>query len=142
MTMAYKGSTVTIHYIGTLDNGKIFDSTPDDEPLKFVLGSEEIFSALQEAILGMMPGETKNIFIPAAEAFGPRSPENIIRVERPQFPSGKSIDVGKKLSVEFSDGCSRVMVVTEVSDSEVTLDGNHPLAGLDLTFALRLVSVE
>jgi peptidylprolyl isomerase len=142
MTMAVKGSTVTIHYIGTLDNGKIFDSTPDDEPLKFVLGSDEIFPALQEAILGMATGESKNIIIPAAEAFGPRLPENIIRVERPLFPSGKSIDVGKKLSVEFSAGCSRVMVVTEVSDTEVTLDGNHPLAGLDLTFALRLESVE
>jgi FKBP-type peptidyl-prolyl cis-trans isomerase 2 len=142
MTIAEKGRTVTIHFIGTLDNGSIFASTPDDEPLRFVLGSDEVFPALQEAILGMAPGETKDIFIPAAEAFGPRLLENIIRVERPLFPSGKSLEVGKKLSVEFSAGEARVMMVTEVSDTEVTLDGNHPLAGLDLTFALRLESVE
>ncbi|MGA7826792.1 MAG: FKBP-type peptidyl-prolyl cis-trans isomerase [Geobacteraceae bacterium] len=141
MSVATKGSTVTIHYIGTLDNGKIFDSTQDDEPLVFVIGSDAVFPALQKAIIGMAPGETKNIMIPAAEAFGPRLQENIIKVERPNFPSGKVIEVGKKLSVEFSAGSTLVMMVTEVNDHEVTLDGNHPLAGLDLTFALRLESV-
>jgi FKBP-type peptidyl-prolyl cis-trans isomerase 2 len=142
MSVATKGSTVSIHYIGTLDNGRIFDSTPDDEPLVFVIGSDAVFPALQEQIIGMKPGETKNIVIPAADAFGPRLQENIIKVERPHFPSGKPIEVGKKLNVEFSAGSSLVMIVTEVNGQEVTLDGNHPLAGLDLTFALRLETVE
>jgi peptidylprolyl isomerase len=142
MTVACKGSTVTVHYIGTLDNGKIFDSTPDDEPLIFVLGSAEVFPALQETIVGMEPGETRNVFIPASEAFGPRLKENIIRVDRSIFPKEKPLEVGKKLNVEFSSGHGREMMVAELSDTEVTLDGNHPLAGLDLTFALRLESVE
>lgn len=142
MIIAENGRTVTIHYIGTLDNGKIFASTPDGEPLRFVLGADEVFPALQKAILGMSPGETRNILIPVAEAFGPRVPENIIKVERSLFPSGKSLEVGNKLSVEFSAGSARVMLVTEVGETEVTLDGNHPLAGFELTFALRLESVE
>lgn len=142
MTVACKGSTVTVHYIGTLDNGRIFSSTPDDEPLKFVVGSADVFPALQEAIIGMEPGETRNVFIPAAEAFGPRLKENIIRVDRSIIPQEKPLEVGKKLSVEFSSGQGREMMVVEVSDTEVTLDGNHPLAGYDLTFALRLESVD
>ncbi len=142
MTVACKGSTVTVHYIGTLDNGRVFYSTPDDEPLIFVVGSADVFPALQEAIIGMEPGETRNVFIPAAEAFGPRLKENIIRVDRSIFPQEKPLEVGKKLSVEFSSGQGREMMMAEVSDTEVTLDGNHPLAGYDLTFALRLESVD
>lgn len=142
MTVACKGSTVTIHYIGTLDNGRIFDSTPDDDPLIFVVGSDEVFPALHEAIVGMKPGETKNVVIPAAEAFGPKKKENIIKVDRSNFPPERSLEVGNKLSIEFSSGQARVMMVTEVGDTEVTLDGNHPLAGLDLTFALRLEAVD
>jgi FKBP-type peptidyl-prolyl cis-trans isomerase 2 len=84
----------------------------------------------------------KNILLSAAEAYGPRLQENIIRIAREAFPAGKDIATGQKLSIEFKGGTSRVMVVTAVSDAEVTLDGNHPLAGLDLTFALSLDSVE
>jgi FKBP-type peptidyl-prolyl cis-trans isomerase 2 len=142
MTIAQHGSTVSIHYIGTLDNGRIFDSTPDDEPLVFTVGCEEIFPALQEAIIGMAAGDVKNILIPAEQAFGPRRQENILRVERSILPPEKPLAVGAKLSVEFAAGQSRVMMVIELNDAEVTLDGNHPLAGLDLAFAVRLVSVE
>ncbi len=141
MTIARNGSTVSIHYIGTLDNGRIFDSTGDDEPLVLTIGSEEIFPALQEAIIGMAPGDVKNVIVPAEQAFGPRLPENIIKVERALFPMGKPLTVGMTLSIEFAAGQSRIMMVSELSDAEVTLDGNHPLAGHDLTFALRLESV-
>lgn len=142
MTIAQNGSTVSIHYIGTLDNGRIFDSTPDDDPLVFTIGSEDIFPVLQQAIIGMAPGDVKNIHIPAEQAFGQRRQENILRVERSLFPPEKPLTVGTKLSIEFAAGQSRVMMVSELSDVEVTLDGNHPLAGLDLAFAVRLVSVE
>lgn len=142
MTVAGVGKKVSVHYIGTLDNGRIFDSTPDDEPLVFTIGSDEIFPALEEAIIGMAPGETKNIFVPAEKAFGPRRKENVIAVERSLFPQDKPLTIGTKLNIEFSGGQARLMMVTAVSDTEVRLDGNHPLAGCDLTFALRLESVE
>lgn len=73
---------------------------------------------------------------------GPRLRENIISLARQVFPAGKEISVGQKLSIEFKGGASRVMVVTAVSEVDVTLDGNHPLAGLDLTFAIKLERVE
>lgn len=142
MVRAEIGSSVTIRYIGTLDNGRIFHSTDEHGSQSFTIGEGEVFPALEQAIVGMRAGEVKNILLPAEDAYGPRREENIIRVGRQAFPAGKEIAIGQKLSIEFKGGTSRVMVVTAVSDCDVTLDGNHPLAGLDLTFALSLDRVE
>lgn len=142
MLRAEIGSTVTTSYIGTLDNGRIFQSTEENGPLVFTLGNDRVFPALERAITGMRTGETKNIVLAPEEAFGPRLPENIIAVSRSAFPAEKEIAVGQKLSIEFTGGVARVMMVSEVSETEVTLDGNHPLAGCKLTFALRLDWVE
>ena len=142
MAQAKTGSTVTISYIGTLDNGRIFHSTEADGPLTVTIGSEQLFPALEQAIIGMHAGEVKNIVLSAEEAYGPRRQENVITVARNTFPAGKEIKVGQKLSIEFKGGASRVMVVTAVNEEEVTLDGNHPLAGLELTFALKVEQVE
>lgn len=141
MTQATAGSIVTISYIGTLDNGRIFHSTETQGPLTVTIGAGQLFPALEQAIIGMREGEVKNIELSTEEAYGPRRQENIIRVARKTFPAGKEIIVGQKLSIEFKGGTSRIMVVTAVDDAEVTLDGNHPLAGLDLTFALRVESI-
>jgi len=142
MKSAKTGDQVTIHYIGTLDNGHIFDSTPDDTPLIFTIGAGEVFPALEQAIVGMTVGAAKNVVIPAAEAFGPRRQENIVKVARDLFPVDQELQVGRKLKLSFADGEERVMLVTALDDHEVTLDGNHALAGLDLTFALRLDAIE
>lgn len=138
MTTAIHGSTVAVHYIGTLDNGRIFHSTEEGEPLEFTIGSGQVFPALEAAVVGMATGEVRNIVIPAAEAYGPRLEENLLRVDRAAFPAGKAITVGQKLGIDFAGGGSKVMLVSEVGEAHVTLDGNHPLAGFDLTFALRL----
>lgn len=141
MKTAKEGSTVTVQYIGTLDNGRIFDSTTDEQPLVFTIGAGQVFPALERAVVGMRAGETKNVVIPAVEAFGPRLAENILTVPRDNFPVDREIRVGQKLGIEFG-AKERVMVVTAVTGETVTLDGNHPLAGLDLTFALRLDKIE
>ena len=142
MQRAETGSTVTISYIGTQDNGRIFYSTEEQGPQTFTIGDEQVFPALEQAIIGMRAGEVKNIVLTAEEAYGPRRQENIISVGRQSFPAGKEIVAGQKLSIEFKGGTSRVMVVTAVSEADVTLDGNLPLAGLDLTFALKLEWVD
>jgi peptidylprolyl isomerase len=142
METARHGSTVTVRYIGTLDNGRIFHATEEDEPLIFTIGQNQVFPALERAVLGMTAGETRNITIPAEEAYGPRREENIIRVDRTAFPAEKEIRVGQKLSIGFKNGQERIVMVCEVDTTTVTLDGNHPLAGLDLTFALHLDRIE
>lgn len=141
MTVAQTGDRVTIHYIGTLDNGHIFDSADDDRPLSFTIGRGEVFPALEEAIVGMTVGAANNIEIPAEQAFGPHHKENMVKVLRSQFPQERELRIGEKLSLAFADGEERVMRVIKDENDEVTLDGNHQLAGLDLTFALQLIRI-
>ncbi len=142
MKRAEIGSTVTFSYIGTLDNGRIFYSSDEQGPLTVTLGNNELFPALEQAIVGMGAGGVKNIFLTAEAAYGHRLSENIITLARSLFPADKVITSGQKLQVEFKGAEQRNMVVTSVTDTDVTLDGNHPLAGLDLTFALRVDQVE
>lgn len=142
MNRAEHGRTVRVHYIGTLGNGKIFDSTEGGDPYVFTIGSGQVFPALEQAVAGMTAGEVKNIIIPAEEAFGERRPENILTLDRGQFPHDRELQVGQKLSIDFAGGQSLVMMVIEAGEDVVTLDGNHPLAGHELTFALKLEGVE
>jgi len=142
MSVAQMGDRVTIHFIGTLDNGRIFDSADGDNPLSFTIGQGEIFPALEEAVIGMAIGAANNIEIPAERAFGPHKKENMISVPRSSFPPERQLRVGEKISLSFRDGEERVMRIVKDEAGEVTLDGNHPLAGLDLTIALQLVSID
>ena len=142
MKQAQHGSTITVSYIGTLDNGRIFDSTEENGPLTFTIGTDQVFAALEQAIIGMAAGETKNIVILAEDAYGPRLDANIIKVKRDMFPAERELRIGEKLRIEFSSGRERLLIIREIHEQEVTLDGNHPLAGLDLTFALRLDAIE
>ncbi|SEA72646.1 FKBP-type peptidyl-prolyl cis-trans isomerase 2 [Desulfuromusa kysingii] len=139
--LANKGDKVIIHYVGTVDNGAIFDSCDDETPMLVTLGNNEIFPALEAEIIGMKRNEIKNILIKAADAYGPRLTDNTMVVERKLFPPHETVEVGKKLAIKFADGEERVMLVIKVNDETVTLDGNHPLAGLDLTFALKLADI-
>ncbi len=141
MKFAQKDSRVVIHYIGTLDNGRIFDTRDEDAPLTITLGNNEIFPALEAEIVGMKEGQVKNILIQAKDAYGERLDGNIIEINRNNFPADKELKVGQKLNLEFTDGAARIMMIVKVEDETVTLDGNHSLAGLDLTFALKLAEI-
>lgn len=136
------GNRVTAHYIGTLDNGAIFDSRDNEDPLIFVVGDGTIFPALEQEICSMHCGETRNILLPAEKAYGPRKNENLLKVDRSQYPPDKTPQPGKLLTITFSDGEERIMRVMSCDDKGVVLDANHPLAGLDLTFALTLVAID
>jgi len=142
MQKAKPGDRVTVNYIGTLDDGRIFANTNEEGALEFTLGDDEVFPALENAILGMRPGEVKNIVLAAEEAYGERSEENLLRLARSSFPPDRELEVGKPLKVDFADGQSLLMRIIEVADDYLILDGNHALAGCELTFALRLDNIE
>ena len=142
MNVAQAGDRVTIYYIGTLDNGHIFDTADEDSPLSFTIGKGDVFPALEEAVIGLQVGMANNVEIAADKAFGPHRKENMVRLPRGQFPADRDLRVGEKISIAFADGEERVMRIIKDENDEVTLDGNHPLAGLDLTFALQLVSID
>lgn len=141
MQKAQRGDRVTVHYIGTLDNGRIFDQRDSDQPLSLTLGAGEVFTALEQQIIGMQVGEVRNIYLTAEQAYGLRLDENLLKVSREMFPADRELQIGQKLSIELGGKEQRLMRVRNVDDQEVLLDGNHDLAGCDLTFALQLVEI-
>lgn len=141
MQQAAIGDRVTVHYIGTLDNGRIFDQRDEDQPLTFILGNQEVFAALEQEIVGMSVGAVKNIFLPKEQAYGLRLEENLLKVSREIFPADRELIIGQKLSIELGGNEKRLMRIRTVDEKEVLLDGNHDLAGCDLTFALQLVGI-
>ncbi|PLX93304.1 MAG: peptidylprolyl isomerase [Desulfuromonas sp.] len=142
MRRAKMGDRVAIHYIGTLDNGRIFDSTEERDPLSLTLGADEIFPMLEQAIVGMAVGEAKNVVIPSDQAYGPRREENRISLPRKELPVGSDPQLGQKVEISLKSGRSILMRVVAVDEAHITLDGNHALAGLDLTFAFKLAAFD
>lgn len=138
---AKPGDTVRIHYTGTLQDGTEFDSSREREPLQFTVGSGQVIPGFDAAVTGMVPGDRKTVTIPAAEAYGPHRAEMVVEVPRTQVPPQITPRVGQRLQLGRGDQALMV-VVREVHEDRVLLDGNHPLAGEDLTFALELVEVE
>jgi len=141
MTQASAGSTVSIHYTGTLDDGSTFDSSEGRDPLTFELGAGQIIPGLEAALDGMSEGESKTVTIPAEHAYGPRRDDATQQVPREAVPDHIPLDPGTQLQVQTPDGQTLPVTVAEVTDAHVTLDSNHPLAGRDLTFAVELVKV-
>ncbi|HCP82349.1 MAG TPA: peptidylprolyl isomerase [Octadecabacter sp.] len=143
MSEVKSGDTVSIHYTGTLSDGTTFDSSDGRDPLEFVVGSGQIIPGLDKAMPGMKVGDKKVVEIPCDEAYGAINPENRQSIPREQIPADIPLEMGLTLQMQSPDG-QQVMPVTvvELSESEVTLDANHMLAGKDLTFAVEMVSIK
>ncbi|NVO67959.1 FKBP-type peptidyl-prolyl cis-trans isomerase [Methanofollis tationis] len=141
MIKAAQGSTVLLHYTGTLEDGTEFDSSRGGDPLQFTVGGGEVIPGFEEAVVGMAQGETKTFTIPADEAYGPRRDDLVMQVARDQFPPEIDFAVGQQYPVEVNEGQVVLVTVAALDDETVTLDANHPLAGKDLTFAVEVVTV-
>jgi len=141
MTQATSGTTVKIHYSGTLDDGTQFDSSEGREPLEFEVGSGQVIPGFEKAVEGMSVGESKTINIPAEEAYGPHQPELVQDVPSSALPEDLTPAVGMQLQGTSGDGRTMHLVVKEVKDDAITVDGNHPLAGQALNFDIKLVEV-
>lgn len=141
MTDVKSGDTVRIHYTGTLADGSTFDSSAGRDPLEFTVGSGQIIPGLDKALPGMTIGEKKKVEIAADEAYGQPNPEAIQKVPREHVPDDIPLEVGGQLQVQTPTGQVMPVTVTEVTEEEVTLDANHPLAGKDLTFDFEVVEI-
>ena len=136
------GDIVTVHYTGRVGDGTVFDSSSEGEPLKLTVGAGQVIPKFEQALTEMEPGDERTVTIPADEAYGPHRRELMIAVEREQLPPSIQPTVGQHLQVRREDGETAVVTIAEVTDAHVTLDANHPLAGEDLTFDLKLVDVQ
>jgi peptidylprolyl isomerase len=141
MTQAASGDTVLFHYTGSLNDGTVFDSSSGREPLRVTLGSGQVIRGVDEALIGMAPGEEKSVTLGADEAYGPRRPELLHEVQREAIPPEVDLEVGKQLEGRDTAGQRLRLTVVDVADDTVMLDANHPLAGQDLTFDLELVQI-
>ncbi|MDJ0579300.1 peptidylprolyl isomerase [Crocosphaera sp.] len=142
MVQAKLGDTVKVNYTGKLQDGTVFDSSANREPLHFSLGEGQVIAGFEQAVVGMTPGDSKSVTIPSEQAYGPYQEELVIVVDEKQIPSDLSVEVGQQLQIRHKDGQAVPVTITNITDDKVTLDANHALAGKDLTFEIELVSIQ
>jgi len=130
-----------VHYTGRFEDGTVFDSSINSSPLQFVIGEGRLIPGFEQAVVGMSPGESKSTTIPPEEAYGPHHEQIVKVIDRKQVPPDLKLEVGQQLEIRRPDGQKTMVMVTDVSESTVTLDANHPLAGKGLTFDIQLVEI-
>jgi peptidylprolyl isomerase len=162
MAQAKQGDKVTINYTGTLEDGTVFDSTQEHDACEsdqehaacesescgcgggareLTIGAGEFLPMIEEALVGMAPGEKKQVTIAAEDAFGEYDVERVFTVPRADLPEDMSPEVGDELVLVNEEDEELGVVVVEITDEEVTFDANHPLAGEDVTYDVELVAI-
>ena len=130
----------SIHYTLTDGEGKVIDTSEGQEPLAYLHGAGNIIPGLENALLGKTVGDKFNVSIPAAEAYGTRDDSMIQELPSNMFSGIDNIEVGMEFHAETEHGL-QVVTVTKVEGDMVTIDGNHPLAGVDLTFDVEVAEI-
>lgn len=142
MDTVKSGNIVKLHYKGTLNDGSVFDSSEGRDPLEFKVGSGQVIPGFDTAVTGMKLDEEKKFTIPAKEAYGVHDPKLITAVDRKKMPNNVKLSKGLQLHTMDEAGGVRALTVVDFNDTKVMLDGNHGLAGKDLTFTVKLVSIK
>ena len=141
MTQVKAGDKVNVHYTGKLDDGEVFDSSLHREPLQFTVGGGDMIAGFDNAVVGMTPGDSKTVTIPAQDAYGPYMEERIMTFEKDKLPEGWDPGMGECVKARRADGHTLTLRVVDIADESVTFDANHPLAGKDLTFEIELIDI-
>jgi len=137
-----KGDKVKVEYEGTLEDGTVFDSTEKHgEPLEFEVGSGQLITGFDDAIVGMKKGEEKEVTLEPGDAYGDHNPELMKKVPRAQMPKNEELEPGMMLMLTLPNGMQFTAQVVEVDTETITLDLNHPLAGKTLNFKIKVVDI-
>ncbi|MFQ5465836.1 MAG: peptidylprolyl isomerase [Thermodesulfobacteriota bacterium] len=142
MSQATKGSKVLVQYTGKFEDGTVFDTSVGREPLEFIVGEGKVIPGVESMVEGMSSGEEKTETVPAELAYGARHEELIMEVPKERIPDNIKAEVGTMMQITMEGGQTAVVKVEEVTDSIVKLDANHPLAGKDLTFDIKVITVD
>ena len=137
--MIENGNTVDLHYTGKLSNGEIFDSSVGRSPLKVTVGSNQVITGFENAILGKNVGDKVSVTIQPEQAYGSIREDLFVKVPLDKMPG--DVSVGQILNAAAQNGQPIQVKVKEVNTDHVVIDGNHPLAGLPLTFEIEVVSI-
>jgi peptidylprolyl isomerase len=136
-----KGDTVKIHYTGRVIDGEVFDSSQGREPLEFEIGSGNIIPGVEQAVIGMKPGEKKEVKVAPERAYGDYDENLLIDMPKEKVPADITPEVGMGLQLVNDHGKAVPVLITEVKDKSIKLDANHPLAGKNLSFAIELLEI-
>jgi peptidylprolyl isomerase len=142
MKIAEMGSSVKIQYLISLEDGSKVEQEKTSEPLSFKIGSGKVFKKLEEGLVGMQVSERRRILISAADGYGKYNKELVLRLDRKVFPEDIKLIQGRTVQYQNRDGERVNFIVNEVTDKTVTVDGNHPLAGLDLAYEVELLEIK
>ena len=135
------GDMVRIHYEGRLDDGTVFASSTEGEPASVRVGTQVLIPAFDQALIGMRAGESKTLSVAVVDAFGPHRHDLIRRISRQALDVEGEVRIGERLAAIDTDGESVAVTVVGLSPETLTIDGNHRLAGEDLTFDILLVEI-
>lgn len=141
MATAKLGDTIRVDYTGKFEDGSIFMTTLMENPIQFILGEQRIIPGFEKAIVGMEIGEWKSVKIPKEEAYGLYIPDYVMVEERAQMPEDFEPTVGEKYRIREQNGQMRYATILSFTDTQITFDMNHPLAGQDLIFDINLVEI-
>ncbi|WP_372639144.1 peptidylprolyl isomerase [Fodinibius sp.] len=144
MPKVKNGDTVKVHYTGKLtEDGTVFDSSREREPLEFTLGEGQLIPGFEEAVIGMEEGEDTTIELSSEDAYGERREDLELEVSKDDLPDNIEPEEGMQLQMQQQENGQAIPVqITSVEDEFVKLDANHPLAGQDLTFDIELVELK
>lgn len=135
------GDTVRVNYTGRFEDGEIFDSSEGSEPLEFKLGGDQVIPGFEKAVLGMNTGDKKNVTIGPDDAYGEHYDALVLVMPRENFPQDIAPEIGMHLHLVDENQQSMPVMVTEITDDTITLDANHPLAGMPLVFEIELLEI-
>jgi FKBP-type peptidyl-prolyl cis-trans isomerase SlpA len=142
MSQVKENNTVKVHYTGKLSDGQVFDSSEGKEPLEFTLGQGRLIPGFEKGLINMKLNEKKTITIASDEAYGAIREDLIQEVAKSELPQEITPEVGMGLVSKSPDGQEMNLLVAEVREESIVLDGNHPLAGKDLIFDLEVVEIK
>ncbi|HHP7237009.1 FKBP-type peptidyl-prolyl cis-trans isomerase [Longibacter sp.] len=141
MAQAKKGDEVRVHYTGKLEDGTVFDTSADGEPLSFTIGENRVIPGFEQAVLGMEPGDSKTEEIEPDQAYGSHREDMVMELEKTQIPDEVDPEVGQQLQLRLDNGQTVPVLITALGEETVEIDANHPLAGRTLTFEIELVDI-
>lgn len=142
MAGAKLGDKVRFSFTIKDDSGKVVEEVKEDDPQEVVIGEGDTIPGIEVSLVGMASGELKTVVLDPLKHFGPRYEDLVVEVEKGIFPEDVEIEEGSVMEYTYEDGSSDLLTISKIDEDEVTLDGNHPLAGKELTVELKLLNIE
>jgi peptidylprolyl isomerase len=141
MAHVKKGTKVKVFYTCKLKDGTVVESNIGKAPLEFVVGKGKVIKGFDTALVGMDLGQTKTVVFKPAEAYGQKDQALIWTVGAGELPQGVEVQAGSEVAFSRADGTPVEGRIDKIEGDQVTIDGNHPLAGRSLTFEIKLTGV-